>query len=115
MSVRLLHGSKSCKAAIRRCGPSRFRCASLWRAVCLAGAAIGECNPAAADNGVGGWSTLAKWPLIPLHAILLPDGRVLSYGGNSGGQQTGRFIYDVWSPSQGMAADSHWTLRHTTG
>lgn len=115
MSVRLLHGSKACKPAFRRCGPSRFRRARLWLAVLLAGAAIGECNPAAADNGVGGWSTLAKWPLIPLHAILLPDGRVLSYGSNSGGQQTGRFIYDVWSPTQGMTADAHWTLRNTTG
>ncbi len=71
-------------------------------------------QPAAADNGIGAWSTLSKWPLVPLHAILLPDGRVLTYGTNSDGSQTGRFIYDIWSPSRGLGAVSHWTLPNKT-
>ncbi|MFZ1431632.1 MAG: hypothetical protein WAS21_33335, partial [Geminicoccaceae bacterium] len=73
------------------------RQARLWLAALLAGVAV----PAAADNGVGAWSGLGRWPLIPIHAVLLPDGRVLSYGSNSDGAQTGQFLYDVWSPTQG--------------
>ena len=40
-------------------------------------------RPAVAGNGVGAWSELANWPLIPLHAMLIPDGRVLTYGSNA--------------------------------
>ena len=70
--------------------------------------------PAKADNRVGAWSTLAHWPLIPLHAIVLPDGRVLSYGSDGDGTQTGRFLYDVWSPTLGLGANAHWTLPNVT-
>ena len=69
---------------------------------------------AVADNGAGAWSELGNWPLIPLHALLLPDGRVLSYGSDSNGTQTGRFIYDVWSPSRGLGSEAHWTLPNST-
>jgi len=69
---------------------------------------------AAADNGIGAWSALAKWPLIPNHAVAMPDGRVLTYGSNSDGAQTGGFIYDVWSPSLRLVAAAHWTLPNVT-
>ena len=111
----ILHVSKACKAAFRRCGTLRFCRARLWLAVLLAGAAIGRVQPCRCRQRCRRLVDLANWPLIPLHAVLLPDGRVLSYGSNSGGQQTGRFIYDVWSPSRGMTADAHSTLRNTTG
>ena len=42
------------------------RQARLWLAVLLAGAA----GPAAAENGVGAWSGLGRWPLIPIHTVL---------------------------------------------
>ena len=45
----------------------------------------------------GRWSALAAWPLIPIHAVLLGDGRVLTYGTDGNGKQTGYFIYDVWN------------------
>src|SRR5262245_39334497 len=67
-----------------------------------------------ADNGVGAWSEPASWPLITIHSILTPDGRVLTYGTDGVGQQTGFFIYDVWEPSAGPAA-GHMTLPNTTG
>ena len=59
-----------------------------------------------------------EWPLIPLHALLLPDGRVLSYGSDRDGTQTGGFVYDLWSPSKGLPgneAAAHWTLSNRTG
>jgi hypothetical protein len=80
----------------------------------LAAAALAfEVGTAWAGNGVGGWSALEAWPLIPIHAALTPDGRVLTYGTTAAGAQTGSFIYDVWDPAEGLAA-GHLTLPNGT-
>ena len=68
---------------------------------------------AKADNVVGAWSPPAPWPLIAIHAVITPDGRVLTYGTDGNGIQTGLFIYDVWDPSAGPAS-GHVTLPNTT-
>ena len=94
----------------RRAWPPR----RAWLAALLVGTGWIVAGPASADNGIGAWSTLGTWPLIPIHAVLLPDGRVLTYGSNGDGAQTGQFIYDVWSPSRGLAAAAHWTLPNVT-
>ena len=68
----------------------------------------------AADNVVGGWHSPKKnnWPLIPIHAALTPDGRVLTYGTDGAGTTTtGYFIYDVWDPSAGLSK-GHITLEN---
>ena len=83
---------------------------------------------AAARSTQGAWSSglgrpLAQWPLIPIHAVLLGNGQLLTYGtGNDPEgahpdptQQTGYFIYDVWDPDAGTGPSSHFTLRNTTG
>src|SRR4030095_13036477 len=54
------------------------------------------------------------WPLIAVHAVLMPDGRVLTYGSDADGKQTGNFIYDVWDPEGGLNA-GHLTLPNGTG
>ena len=81
----------------------------------------------AGSNKTGGWSALAAWPLIPLHAVLLGDGRVLTYGTDGSGKQTGYFIYDIWNPGYNAAdpgsspqepnlsSGSHLTLPNGTG
>ena len=69
--------------------------------------------PALANNTVGAWSTVHGWPLIAVHAVLMPDGRVLTYGTTAGGQQTAYFIYDVWDPTEGLDA-GHLTLPNAT-
>jgi hypothetical protein len=61
----------------------------------------------------GMWSPVTNWPLIPIHAVLMPDGRVLTYGTDAAGQQTGRFIYDIWDPAGGLDG-GHLTLPNTT-
>lgn len=96
-----------------------------WTAVFLLVAAggIGTARPAAAEPVVGGakahlrgaFGPLVAWPLIPLHAMLMPDGRVLSYGTDEQGQQSGLFVYDIWDPSRGTGPDSHFVLPNTTG
>jgi Glyoxal oxidase N-terminus len=55
------------------------------------------------------------WPIIAIHEVLLPDGRVMSYGtGEQGGQGAGG-VYDVWNPKQGTSAAAHTVLPNTTG
>jgi hypothetical protein len=55
------------------------------------------------------------WPIIGLHAVLLPDGRVMTYGTDELGQQGAQLIYDVWDPALGTDATSHLTLPNGTG
>jgi large repetitive protein len=67
-----------------------------------------------ADTVNGAWSPPFSWPLIAAHAVLTPDGRVLSYGTDANGNQTGYFIYDIWDPSAGITGAGHLTLPNVT-
>ena len=62
----------------------------------------------------GMWSPVKPWPLIPVHAVLMPDGRVMSYGTDGSGRQTGYFLFDVWDPAGGLDG-GHLTLPNGTG
>jgi hypothetical protein len=76
---------------------------------------LGPTTTIPADANIKGmWSPVINWPLIPIHAALLPDGRVLTYGTDRAGIQSGYFIYDVWDPNQGLNA-GHLTLPNATG
>ncbi|MDO4637261.1 MAG: DUF1929 domain-containing protein [Lautropia sp.] len=66
----------------------------------------------AATEGV--WGSQLKWPFIPIHVVVLPDGRVMSYGSTDRGQQGGKFFYDVWDPVLGGDTAAHLTLPNTT-
>lgn len=62
-----------------------------------------------ADAPVKGmWSATQSWPLNGLHSVLLPNGKVLTYGTPLGNASTqdGRY-YDVWDPTLGFGASSH--------
>ena len=67
-----------------------------------------------ANNVQGAWSPVAPWPLIAVHSVMTPDGRLLTYGSDGTGRQTGYFIYDVWDPSAGLNG-GHVTLPNLTG
>ncbi len=54
------------------------------------------------------WSDVFSWPIIGVHAILTPDGKVLTFGTGQQGQQSGLHIFDVWDP----ATKTHQTLEH---
>ena len=85
-----------------------------WFCVLLASlSAIGFGQAAQANNLDGAWSPVADWPLISIHAALTPDGRVLTYGTDGTGKQTGYFIYDIWDPSAGLGG-GHVTLQNMT-
>ena len=68
-----------------------------------------------ADNVRGAWSPPFTWPLIAAHMILTPDGRILSYGTDGNGNQTGFFIYDVWDPNAGTTGGGHLTMPNISG
>ncbi|HSC14864.1 MAG TPA: putative Ig domain-containing protein [Gammaproteobacteria bacterium] len=77
-------------------------------------AACAVALPAAAQPHLDGvWSQVHGWPLIPVHAVMTPEGRVLSYGTKGDGTQTGFFIYDLWDPSVGPSG-GHTTLDNRT-
>ena len=62
----------------------------------------------AASKGM--WSATQSWPMNGLHAVLLPDGKVLTYGTpkSTPATQDGR-TYDLWAPMLGFADASHST------
>jgi YVTN family beta-propeller protein len=55
----------------------------------------------------GMWSGVFNWPMNGLHNMILPDGKVLTFGTTvDGNSQNGR-LFDVWDPSLGFGANSH--------
>jgi Galactose oxidase-like, Early set domain len=71
--------------------------------------------PALGDPATGTFGAQTAWPIIPIHVVLMPDGRVLSYGSDTTPVQSGYYVYDVWNPLFGTVAASHQTLPNTTG
>ena len=65
-------------------------------------------------NVTGVFGPVVAWPIIPLHAVLLPGGGVMSYGTDSSGNQGAQLIYDVWTPSLGTGTNAHVVLPNTT-
>lgn len=66
-------------------------------------------NPPADAPTRGMWSAVQSWPLNGLHAAVLPNGKLLTYGTNlDGGAQDGRYM-DLWDPSLGFTAAAHTT------
>lgn len=70
--------------------------------------------PETGDPVAGTFSPVLDWPLVGIHAVLLPDGRVLTYGTDLDGVQTGYFVYDVWDPRFGLGPGSHTVLENFT-
>lgn len=65
-------------------------------------------------NITGVFGAPVTWPLIPIHAVLLPDGQLMSYGTNATGQQGAELIYDIWNPTLGTGTSAHLVLPNTT-
>jgi PA14 domain-containing protein/galactose oxidase-like protein/K319-like protein len=107
--VELSRASKS--ARIRSVVVGSFLLVSLLIAA-HAGVPSGPIPPDAHLKGM--WSPVTPWPVIGIHAVLLPEGRVLTYGTDTTGRQTGYFTYDVWDPAAGLGA-GHLTLPNGTG
>src|SRR5918999_2523079 len=95
--------------------PRLARTAFLVVSFLIAGQAGTQVGPIPPDAHLKGmWSPVTPWPVIGIHAVLLPEGRVLTYGTDTNGRQTGYFTYDVWDPAAGLGA-GHLTLPNGTG
>ena len=70
--------------------------------------------PALGDPVKGTFGAQVAWPIMPIHAVLLPDGRVMSYGTEPDGSQTAIYRYDVWDPRAGTGPNAHVLLPNTT-
>ena len=79
-------------------------------ATALSMTALNGTKPDAHVKGV--WSEAVEWPLIAIHSVLLPDGKVMTYGHD--GTRHG-FTYDIWDPEAGLTEAAHQTLDVTTG
>ena len=64
---------------------------------------------AVAVNTGGEWAAPSSWPINAIHAVLTPDGKVMSYGTDPSGAQGAQLYYDVWTPT----TNAHSLLQHT--
>ena len=69
---------------------------------------------ASTANVTGVFGPVVTWPIIPIHAVLLPDGRVMNYGTDASGAQGAQLIYDIWDPKLGTGSSAHRVLPNTT-
>ena len=95
--------------------PSRRRFLQNTALTILASGTAWQVRKSYADDQRGAWSGVIGWPLIALHTVLTPDGRVLSYGSSTTGDQGASSVYDVWNPADGVGPESHLTLPNDTG
>ncbi len=72
-------------------------------------------NVQAAPQDEGSWSSIVDWPLIAIHSVLTPQGKILNFGTDENGAQGAHFIYDVWDPESGTGSSSHNTSPNTLG
>jgi hypothetical protein len=79
--------------------------------------ALAAGTPAAPPEAAlqGSFGDAFAWPIIPIHAVLLPDGRVLSFGSTPDGQQSGLLHYALWDPAQGTDDGAMRVLDNQTG
>jgi|CXWL01.1.fsa_nt_gi YVTN family beta-propeller protein len=59
----------------------------------------------AASSGM--WSPVFPWPMNGLHSMVLPTGKVLTFGSSADGVNQESRLLDVWDPAVGFSANSH--------
>lgn len=68
---------------------------------------LGRLTPTASAPEVGMFGTRLAWPSIPIHASLLADGSLLTYGGALGAAAQEGLNFDQWNPAAGAFAPAH--------
>ena len=64
---------------------------------------IGETEFSDVDpEGDGEWSQIQSFGVIPIHALVLPDGKVLSFGTDERGLQGAQYVYSLYDPETGV-------------
>ena len=86
-----------------------------WLGVAIALSLLSTGMSQAAPQNEGRWTGVLDWPIIAIHSVLTPQGKVMNFGTDKNGLQGARFFYDVWDPKLGGQANSHTTLPNTLG
>lgn len=71
--------------------------------------------PNGTAQNVGYWGPVTPWPVLPAHAVVLPNGLVLTYGSDLYGNQGAQFNYSVWDPALGTGEAAHQVVPNATG
>ena len=100
------------KGSLRRSLVAVVLSASMLSVLTITNTTPTAAAPIALDQG-GEWGPVEAWPMVGIHAALDRNGNVVTYGTNGDATQTGRFIYDIWTPGPSAAA-GHNTLTNTT-
>ena len=62
----------------------------------------------------GGFDSRHAWPIIPIAVMLMPDGRIFSYGTTQTGTQNAKLHYAIWDPLAGTGTNAFKVLPNTT-
>lgn len=68
---------------------------------------LGRVAPAPDADTRGMFGAQVRWPLIPVHAVLMPNGHLVTYGTPLGQAAQGGLSYDDWNPARGAGTGSH--------
>ncbi|MDI6103036.1 AbfB domain-containing protein [Actinoplanes sp. NEAU-A12] len=68
---------------------------------------LGKITPSANADTQGMYAPQVATPLVAIHAVLLPNGHVVSYGSPVGEARQGGLAYDDWNPALGTGTASH--------
>ncbi len=72
-------------------------------------------NATASDAHLKGvFGPLHNWPIIPIAMMLMPDGRIFTYGTTPAGVQNGLMHYSIWNPAAGTGPNAFQTLPNIT-
>ena len=110
--------SALCAAIVTACGGSAEPEATSPEGISVRRANVPATFPTGATipadaNVKGMFGPVSPWPLIAVHAVLMPDSRVMSYGTDGTGRQTGYFTYDLWDSNSGLSG-GHLTMPNAT-
>jgi hypothetical protein len=83
-----------------------------WRTAGLRRAFTPPAAPDAAARGTFG--PVQPWPSVPIHWVLAPDGRLLTFGASTDGRQGGQRDYSVWDPARGFTPETFTVPPNTT-
>lgn len=70
-------------------------------------------TPSTADALLGRFGPLIDWPLVPIHAALIPDGRLMTFGRDPDAAK--EMIYDIWDWHLDGDSSAHLTLPNSLG
>jgi len=68
---------------------------------------LGKVTPAPDADIAGMYSPQVAWPLVAIHAALLPSGHVVTYGAPIGVNAQGGLAFADWNPARGTGPGAH--------